>query len=153
MNLEPTVVKLHPEKNPPSIQPAVWTLEQIFLFLSGYSVVFDSLQPHGLQHIRLPCLPSPGVCSNSCPLSRWCHPTISSSVVPFPSCLLSFLDRYPRADTGYRKHFRKCCKHSSIYELLRKDQCLSVGFSPTVTLLVQSSSRGSHRRSLIAVIR
>ena len=45
----------------------------------------------GQQHARLPCsLPPPGVCSNSCPLSRWCHPTVSSSVVPFSSCLQSF---------------------------------------------------------------
>ena len=51
----------------------------------------DSLRPHGPQHTRLPCpSPSPGACSNSCPLSRWCHPTISSSVVPLSSCLLSF---------------------------------------------------------------
>ena len=42
------------------------------------SVVSDSLQPHGLQHARLPCpLPTPGTCSNSCPSSQWCHPTIS----------------------------------------------------------------------------
>ena len=49
------------------------------------SVVSDSLWPHGLQHARPPC-PSPtqGVYSNSCPLSHWCHPIISSSVVPFP---------------------------------------------------------------------
>ena len=48
----------------------------------------NSLQPHGLQHSRLPCpSPTPGVCSNSCRLSRWCHPTISSSVVPFSYCL------------------------------------------------------------------
>ena len=47
--------------------------------------------PHGLQHTRLLCpLLSPRVCSNSCPLSQWCHPTISSSVVPFSSCPLSF---------------------------------------------------------------
>ena len=55
------------------------------------SVVSDSLRPHGLQHARLPC-PSP-TCrafSNSCPLSQWCHPTISSSVIPFSSCLQSF---------------------------------------------------------------
>ena len=51
----------------------------------------NSLQPHGLQHTRLPCsLPTPGACSNSCPSSWWCHPTISSSVVPFSSCLQSF---------------------------------------------------------------
>ena len=51
----------------------------------------DSLWPHGLWHIRLPYpLPSPRVCSNSCPVSQWCHPTISSSVIPFSSCLKSF---------------------------------------------------------------
>ena len=57
----------------------------------SHSVVSDSLQPHGLQHTRPPCpSPTPEVYSNSCPLSRWCHPTISSSVVPFSSCLQSF---------------------------------------------------------------
>ena len=51
----------------------------------------DSLWPHGPQHTRLPCSsPTPRACSNSCPLSQWCHPTISSSVVPFSSCLQSF---------------------------------------------------------------
>ena len=51
----------------------------------------NSLQRHGLQHTRLPCpSPTPRVYSNSCPLSRRCHPTISSSVVPFSSCLQSF---------------------------------------------------------------
>ena len=55
------------------------------------SVMSNSLQSHGLQHIRPPCSsPTPGVYSNSCPLSRWCHPTISSSVVPFSSCPRSF---------------------------------------------------------------
>ena len=50
----------------------------------------DSLQPHGLQHTRLPCTsPTPRDCSNSCP-SQWCHSTISSSVIPFSSCLQSF---------------------------------------------------------------
>ena len=53
--------------------------------------VSDSLQSHRLQHSRLPCpLSSPGACSNPCPLSLWCHPTISSSVIPFSSCLQSF---------------------------------------------------------------
>ena len=56
------------------------------------SVVSNSLRPHGLQHPRLSCpSPTPGACSNSCPSSWWCHPTISSSVVPFSSCLQSFL--------------------------------------------------------------
>ena len=53
--------------------------------------MWDSLRFHGLQHTRLPYpSPSPGACSNSCPLSQWCHPTISSSVIPFSSCLQSF---------------------------------------------------------------
>ena len=55
------------------------------------SVVSDSLQPHELQHTRPPCpSPTPRVYSNSCPLSQSCHPTISSSVVPFSPCLQSF---------------------------------------------------------------
>ena len=57
----------------------------------GRSVVSDSLQPHELQHTRSPCpSPTPGVHPNPRPLSRWCHPTISSSVVPFSSCPQSF---------------------------------------------------------------
>ena len=63
------------------------------------SVLFNSvtqscptLWPHGLQHTRLPCLsPAPRACSNSRPSSRWCHPTILSSIIPFSSCLQSFL--------------------------------------------------------------
>ena len=59
--------------------------------LLGHSVVSDSLWPHGLLHTRPPWpSPSPGACSNPCPLSRWCHPTIWSSVFPFSSCLQSF---------------------------------------------------------------
>ena len=53
----------------------------------SHSVVSDPLPPHGLQHTRLPCpSPTPGTYSKSYPLSRWCHPTISSSVIPFSSC-------------------------------------------------------------------
>ena len=56
-----------------------------------HSVVSDSLWPHGLRHARPPCpSPTPGTCSNSCLLSRWCHPAISSSVLPFSSCLQLF---------------------------------------------------------------
>ena len=66
--------------------------------MSSASVQFSSVaqlcltvQPHGLQHTGLPCpSPTPGAYSNSCPLSRWCHPTISSSVIPFSSHLQSF---------------------------------------------------------------
>ena len=67
----------------------------IFLVFSAVqfsrSVVSNSLQPHGLQHIRPPCpSPTPEPYSNSCPSSRWCHPAISSSVVLFSPCLQSF---------------------------------------------------------------
>ena len=59
--------------------------------LFSHSVLSDSLRPHGLQHTRLPYLsPFPGACSNSHPLSRWCRPIISSSLVPLSSCLQSF---------------------------------------------------------------
>ena len=63
----------------------------IFKLFYSHSIMSNSLWPHGLQHTRLlsPSL-SPRVCSNSCPLSQWCHPTISSSVVSFSSCLHSF---------------------------------------------------------------
>ena len=57
----------------------------------SHSVVSDSLRPHWQQHSRFPCpSPNPRTHSNSCPLSRWCHPTISSSVFPFSSCPQSF---------------------------------------------------------------
>ena len=66
--------------------PGVWYQESLLLF--SCTVVFDSLWLHGLQHARLPYLsPSPGVCSNVCPLNWWCHPTISSSVAPSPPAL------------------------------------------------------------------
>ena len=59
--------------------------------LFSCSVMSNSLWPHGLQHTRLHCpSPSPGACSNSHPLSQWCHPTISSSVIPFSSRPQSF---------------------------------------------------------------
>ena len=66
---------------------------QINLVLSWFShlIVSDSLWPHGLLHAQLPCPSlSPGACSNSCPSSWWCHPTISSSVIPFSFCLQLF---------------------------------------------------------------
>ena len=61
------------------------------LLLFGCSVMSDSLRLHGLQDVKLSCpSPTPGAYSNSCPSSRWCHLTISSSVIPFSSCLQSF---------------------------------------------------------------
>ena len=75
--------------NSPRVSSSLWLKKESVQFSS--SVVSDSLWLHGPQHARLPC-PSPtsGAGSNSCPLNRWCHPTISSSVVPFSSCLQSF---------------------------------------------------------------
>ena len=78
---------------PPLLKGYYQLLPDIVLLLlfSCCSVVSDSLWPHWLQQARLPCpWPSPEVCSNSCPLSQWCHPTILSSVIPFPPCLQSF---------------------------------------------------------------
>ena len=70
----------------------VWRVLLLFSSVQfNHSVMSDSLQSHGQQHARPPCpSPTPGVYPNSCPLTWWCHPTISSSVVPFPSCLQSF---------------------------------------------------------------
>ena len=68
----------------------IWPLMLLLLF--SCSLVSDSLQPHGLQHARLPCpSPTPRVCLNSCPLSWWCHPIISSFDTLFSSCPQSFL--------------------------------------------------------------
>ena len=84
---------------PPIFTPMIYGLKNSgkdririyrWLFFSR-SVMSSSLRPRGLQHATLPCpSPSLGACSNSCPSRRWCHPTISSSVVPFSSCLQSF---------------------------------------------------------------
>ena len=61
------------------------------LLLFSHSVMSNSLWPNGLQHTRPPCpSPTPRACWNSCPLNQWCHPTISSSVICFSSCLQSF---------------------------------------------------------------
>ena len=68
-----------------------WLHQSLWLCSFQSLRCLDSLQPHRLQQTRPPCLsPTPWVYSNSCPLSRWCHPTISSSVIPFSSHLLSF---------------------------------------------------------------
>ena len=79
-----------------------------FFFLVQFSSVANlclTLRPHWLQHARLPC-PSTmsGACSNSCPLSRWCHPTTSFSVVPFSSCLQSFTasGSFPRFSSSHQ---------------------------------------------------
>ena len=72
----------------PILKIYVYTM---LLLLFSRLVVFNSLWPHGLQHARLPCaLQSPGVCPSSCPLYWWYYPAISSSVIPFSSCIQSF---------------------------------------------------------------
>ena len=84
----------------------------------SHLVVSDSLQPHGLQHARPPCPSStPGVYSNSCPLSWWCHPTISSSVVPFSSRFQPFTASGP---LPMSQLFASC------------DQCIRVSASASV---------------------
>ena len=79
---------------PPTTNPSVLHIagtQKIFESPFSHLVASDSLWPHRLQHTRLPCpSPSPGVCSNSCPLNWWCHPTISSSFIPF-----SYLQSFP----------------------------------------------------------
>ena len=81
-----------PVKNLPTMQQTwfnSWVVRQQIQF--SRSVMSNSLRPHGLQHARPPCpSPTPRVYSDSCPLSRWCHPTISSSVILFSSHLQSF---------------------------------------------------------------
>ena len=75
------------------------------------SVVSNSLQPHEPQHARPPCpSPTPGVHPNPCPLSRWCHPPISSSVVPFSSCLQSF----PTSGSFQMKYYILNYKHENL---------------------------------------
>ena len=72
-------------------QQTITVFANFLLLLFSHWIMSDSLRPHGLQHARLPCpLLSPGVCSNSCPLGRWCHATIPSSVARFSSCPQSF---------------------------------------------------------------
>ena len=79
----------HQERNVSMLY--VVTLLQFSSVHFSHSVMSNSLQPQGLQHTRPPCpSPTPGVYPNSCPLSWWCHPTVSSSIVSFSSCPQSF---------------------------------------------------------------
>ena len=87
------------------------------------SVVFDSLWPHGLQHIRLPCpSPNPRACSNSCPSHRWCHPTISPSIIPH---LQSFQNQglFPWVGSSHQmaKVLEFQLQHQSFHWIFRTD--------------------------------
>ena len=92
----------------------------------SHSFMSDSLWPHGLQHARLPCpSPTPRAYSNSCSLSRWCHPTISSSVVPFSSRLQSFQHQrlFQRVSSLHQvaKVLEPQLQHQSLQRTLRTD--------------------------------
>ena len=81
----------NPSTSPPWICRCKYAFTQLSSVQFSCSALSDSLRPHKPHHARPPCpSPIPGVYPNSCPLSRWCHPTISSSVVPFSSCPQSF---------------------------------------------------------------
>ena len=95
--------------------PPLWKIRHTSVQFS-LSVMSDSLRPHGLQHTRSPCLsPTPRVYSNSSPLSRWCHPTILSTVVPFSSHLQSFpaLGSFPLSQLFTSGGQPVCCSMSS----------------------------------------
>ena len=104
----------------------------------------NSLQPHGLQHARFPC-PSPTLraCSNLCPLSRWCHPTISSSVIPFSSCLQTF----PASGSFPVSHFfasggQSIGASASALVLSRNIQgCFPLGLTSLISLQPKGLSR------------
>ena len=81
----------HYRKQIREISLFIWKIQCFSSVQFSCSVMSDSWRPHGLQHARFPCpSPTPRACSNSCPSSQWCHPTISSSVIPFSFCLQSF---------------------------------------------------------------
>ena len=97
------------------------TLGQFSLF--SCLVTSSSLRPHGLQHAITPCpSPTPRVYSNSCPSSQWCHPTISSSIIPFSSCLQSFLaSRSFHMSQVFASGAKFQLQHQSLQWILRTD--------------------------------
>ena len=83
------IICIHDWKNnqPTPVMMIIFMLTWLASVQFSRSVMFNSLGPHELQHTRPPCpSPTPGVHSDSCPMSQWCHPAISPSVVPFSSC-------------------------------------------------------------------
>ena len=100
------------------------TNDKVLLF--SFLVMSNSLQSHELQHSRLPCpSPSPWACSNSCPFSQWRHPTILSSVIPFSSCLQSFLASESFVISGLSHQVAKVLElhlqHQSLQWIFRVD--------------------------------
>ena len=157
MWFEGRVSQLHTHNYYSDPVPQLWDLEAFSFFklmiknaeLGTPSVQFscsvtsDSLWTHGLQHARLPCSSTtPWVYSNSCPLSRWCYPTISSSVVPFSSCLQSF----PASGSFQMSQFFKSGGQSigvsaSASVLPMNIQDWSLGWTGWISLLSKGLSR------------
>ena len=107
----------------------------LFLLFSC-SVVSNSLRPHEMQHARLPCSsPSPSAYSNSCPLSQWCHPRISSSVIPFSSCPESF--PAPGSKSALHIRWPKCWSFS--FSISPSNEYL--GLTGLISLLSKGLSR------------
>ena len=118
--------------------PLIWGSVQF-----SHSVVSESLQPHGLQHARLPCpSPTPGVYSNSCPLSWWCHPIISSSVVPFSS-----LQSIPASGSFQMSQFFASGGQSTVVSAsisvlpMNNQDWFSLGWTVWISLLSKGLSR------------
>ena len=108
---------------------------------------------HGLQHTRLPCpSPTPRVCSNSCPLNQWCHPTISSSVIPFSSCLQSF----PASGSFQMSQFFASCGQSIGVSALASVLPMNIqDWFPlgwTVWISLQSKSLLQHHSSKASIL-
>ena len=114
------------------------------MLLFSHLVVSDSLQPHGLQYTRLPSPSlSPGVCSNSCPLSWWCHRTISSSAKPFDFCSQSSqgLESFPRSWL-FTSGGLSTVASASVSVLPKNTQgWFSLGFTSFISLLSKGLSR------------
>ena len=101
--------------------------------LFSHSVVSDSLWPHGLQRARLPCpSPSPGVCSNSCSLSQWCHPNISSSV-PLPS---NTSVHYGISDEDENVHDEDDMNHTILSCYWRPLKCRALKYTFCISCLI-----------------
>ena len=124
---------------------------QVYTFISSFvavvvqsQVMSDSLWPHGLQHTRLPCpSPSPRVTLNSCPLSQWCHPPISSSAAPFSSCSQSFLASEAFPMSWLFASSRQIIGASTSASVLKMNiqGLLTLGLTGLIPLLSQGLSR------------
>ena len=122
----------------------IWLIYAGKSVLFSHSVTSNSLRPHGLQHTRPPCpSPTPGAYSNSCPLNQWCHPTISSSVVPFSSHLQSFppsgLFKWVSSSHQVAKVLEFQLQHQSFQWIFRT--WFPLGWTSWISLLSKGLSR------------